>query len=104
MKALGCGVVFLVLVVSASAQNPQSGSGMPGASQSQPERVLPAAAPQGKANADQLQRNAEELMTLTQSIPTDIDALNRGLLPKDMVDKLKRIEKLSKQLRKQLPH
>lgn len=47
-------------------------------------------------------RMAEELAALTKSIPADIDTTNKGLLPKDVVEKLNRIEKLSKQLRKEL--
>jgi hypothetical protein len=31
-----------------------------------------------------------------------MDYVNKGLLPKDMVEKLKRVEKLSKHLRSQL--
>lgn len=54
------------------------------------------------ARREQLRRTAEELAALTRSIPADIDAANKGLLPKDVVEKLNRIEKLSKQLRKNL--
>jgi len=91
-------------MVAASAQNPQSAPDIhtQNANQQQPARPAPAPAQRGKANAEQLQRDADELMALTQSIPADIDTVNRGLLPKDVADKLKRIEKLSKQLRKEL--
>ena len=50
----------------------------------------------------QLQRDAKELLELSQSLQPDIDYVNRGLLPKDTLEKLKRIEKLSKHLRSQL--
>jgi hypothetical protein len=46
-----------------------------------------------------LQREAKELLDLFQSLQPQIQALNRGLLSKDVLDKLKRIEKLAKQLR-----
>ncbi len=49
-----------------------------------------------------LKRQANELATLAQSIPPDIEQVEKGLLPKDLNDKLKRIEKLSKQIRKEL--
>jgi hypothetical protein len=39
---------------------------------------------------------------LASSIPADIDQVNRGMLPKETLDTLKRIEKLSKRLRSQL--
>ena len=47
----------------------------------------------------QLQRQATELLALSQSLQPDIQNLNRGVLPKQTIEKLKRIEKLSKQLR-----
>lgn len=49
-----------------------------------------------------VQRDAKELLELSQSLQPDIDYINRGLLPKDTLEKLKRIEKLSKHLRSQL--
>jgi len=35
-------------------------------------------------------------------VSADLNQLNRGLLPKDLDNKLRRIEKLAKQLRQQL--
>lgn len=49
-----------------------------------------------------LHAEATELATLAQSVPSDIDQVAQGKLPKDMADKLKRIEKLSKHLRGEL--
>jgi len=50
----------------------------------------------------ELQREAGELTGLSQSVSADIDALRKGLLAKDLDEKLKRIEKLSKKLRIQI--
>jgi hypothetical protein len=50
----------------------------------------------------QIQRDARELQELAQTIPADVQHINQGLLPKDTVEKLKRIEKLSKHLRGEL--
>lgn len=50
----------------------------------------------------QLQREARELSDLASSLPADIDRVSHGLLPKDTIDKLKRIEKLSKHLRSEV--
>ncbi|PYX97811.1 MAG: hypothetical protein DMG71_02055 [Acidobacteria bacterium] len=50
-------------------------------------------------DALQIQREARELSDLAKSIPLDMERVNQGLMPKDMVEKLKRIEKLSKHLR-----
>lgn len=49
-----------------------------------------------------LQRDARELAELSASIQADVNRANRGLLSKDVIDKLKRVEKLSKQLRGEL--
>jgi hypothetical protein len=46
-----------------------------------------------------LQAQARELSVLAQTIPDAINQVNTGTLPKDMNEKLKRIEKLSKALR-----
>jgi hypothetical protein len=49
-----------------------------------------------------LKHDAEELAALAESVPSDVDQTTKGLLPKDLREKLKRIEKLAKQLRSQL--
>ena len=50
----------------------------------------------------QLQREANELSDLAKSLPADMDQVNHGLLPKETIEKLKRIEKLSKRMRGEL--
>ena len=55
-------------------------------------------------DAVELQREARELLELSQSLQPDIEHVSQGLLPKDTVEKLKRIEKLSKRLRTGLAH
>lgn len=63
----------------------------------------PPAGPQPqKLNPAKLRDEADELSKLAQSVPSDIDQVAQGKLPKEMADKLKRIEKLSKHLRSQL--
>ena len=52
-----------------------------------------------RPNLVQMQRDARELATLARSIPLDIDLTARGLLAKDLASRLKKIEKLAKQLR-----
>jgi hypothetical protein len=49
-----------------------------------------------------MEREARELSALASSIPGDIELLKKGLLPSDAIEKLKRIEKLSKRLRQQI--
>jgi hypothetical protein len=61
-------------------------------------------APHLKTRADplELQREAKELLELSQSLQPDMESVNHGILPKDTIEKLKRIEKLSKRLRGEL--
>jgi hypothetical protein len=46
--------------------------------------------------------DADELVILSQSIHSGIDNVEKGMLPKDLLDKLKQVEKLSKRLRGEL--
>lgn len=50
----------------------------------------------------QLQKEANALAELAQTIPADVANVRKGIMPKDTLQKLKQIEKLSKQLRSQL--
>jgi hypothetical protein len=50
-------------------------------------------------DAAQLQREADALASLAASVPPAIKQASHGVLPKDLPEKLKRIEKLSKRLR-----
>jgi hypothetical protein len=47
----------------------------------------------------ELQRESRELSDLAHTVPADVESVSHGLLPKDLMEKLKRIEKLSKDLR-----
>jgi hypothetical protein len=63
------------------------------------EPISPSVQPKVKLDPVQLQREAKELLDLSQSLQSDIESVNRGMLPKDTIDKLKRIQKLAKHLR-----
>jgi len=49
-----------------------------------------------------IENEARELLDLSQSLQPDIQSINRGMIPKDTIAKLKRIEKTSKHLRSEL--
>jgi hypothetical protein len=49
-----------------------------------------------------LQQEADDLARTAQTIPADMVSVRGGILPKDIMEKLKRIEKLSKRLRSEL--
>lgn len=57
---------------------------------------------QGRVDPVKLQRDADDLARAAQSIPSDVASIRRGTLPKDTIQKLKEIEKLSKRLRSEL--
>lgn len=50
----------------------------------------------------QLQKDEKELGALCASISSDMDDVAKGVLPKDELEKLRRLEKLSKRVREQL--
>jgi len=50
----------------------------------------------------QLQKDGKDLADLSATIPADMDALKRGVLDKDVIEKLKRVEKLAKRVREEL--
>jgi hypothetical protein len=52
-----------------------------------------------KIDAAKTRAEADELAKAAATIPNDIEQVTQGKLPKDLNDKLKRIEKLSKNLR-----
>jgi hypothetical protein len=49
-----------------------------------------------------LKQEADELAKLSAALPSQIDLVSRGQLPKDLADQLKRIEKLARQLRSEI--
>ena len=57
---------------------------------------------QHRIDPEKLQRDAQDLARTAQTIPADIANVRRGALPKDTIQKLKEIEKLSKRLRSEL--
>ncbi len=50
----------------------------------------------------QIQREADDLARTAQTIPSDVASVRKGMMPKDVIEKLKQIEKLSKRLRMEL--
>jgi hypothetical protein len=55
-----------------------------------------------RASNLQLQKDAKELAGLCASVSDDMDHVKQGLLSKDSLEKLKRLEKLSKRVREEL--
>jgi hypothetical protein len=55
-----------------------------------------------KLDPAKLREEADNLAKLAQSVPGDVSQIVQGKMPKDAIDRLKRIEKISKQLRGEL--
>jgi len=76
--------------------------------QMQKERKLesfsspPLLTPRRSVDPAQLRSKAEELAKLAQSVVPEVEQTQKGLLPKELIPKLRRIEKLCKQLRNEL--
>ena len=68
----------------------------------EPQNQAPAAAPSRRLDLAHLQQEAEDLARTAQTIPSDVASVRKGMLPKDVIEKLKQIEKLSKRLRTEL--
>jgi hypothetical protein len=50
----------------------------------------------------QMQKEADDLAYAAQTIPSAVASVRNGMLPRDVIAKLKQIEKMSKRLRNQL--
>jgi len=81
-----------------------------GLSRPEPEHKLPMDQPDQaqqqkrhpQVDAAQLKREADELAKLSGEIPPAVEQASKGVIAKDLNERLKRIEKLAKQLRREL--
>ncbi|HEY6939772.1 MAG TPA: hypothetical protein VI424_21605 [Terriglobales bacterium] len=100
-------LVFLLLLVLTSSATPQKPI-PPGLRQSeqaeqQGEANIPPPMNQPvKPSFAQVQHDADQLAPLARALPDEIGQLAKGTRPKDLDEKLKDIEKLSKRLRSNL--
>lgn len=74
-----------------------------GQAESRAEKDIPPPIhPKPALDVAQLEGQAAELAKLAQTVPLDVASIKKGMLPKDVLQKLKQIEKLSKHLRSEL--
>ncbi len=102
-------VLLLALLLSTSLASAQrvrpAGQHEAATAEAQFEKSVPPPARQPLTlDLQKLKQNADELAALAQSIPQAVDQTTKGILPKDLEDRLKRIEKLAKHLRSQIEH
>src|SRR4030081_3883299 len=94
-----CLCIFLIVGALISGSSAQRRHGYP----TPPPPAVPDAPlspdPRATAKLDivTMERDAKEMAALASSIPDDVEQLKKGLLPSSVLEKLKRIEKLSKQ-------
>ncbi len=65
-------------------------------------QTAPPAADAAKARMQVVRRDAEDLSALSASLQSDLQQLRAGLLAKDLHEHLKKMEKLSKKLRRDM--
>lgn len=90
---------------SAPAQSHPIARGIHEADQAEAQNernIPPPSNAQGKVDEQKLSHEADELANLAQTLPSDVVNVRKGTLPKDLIQKLKQIEKISKHLRAQL--
>lgn len=101
MRFAGWGWLFLgVSLLAVSQQNQNLNVGHP-----QEISVQHHATPEelrDRVAKAQFQKDLSELSELCTSVPHDMDALKQGILSKEAIDRLKRMEKLSKHVREEL--
>ena len=72
-------------------RSPDTEAGQPGAWPTQGSKRM--------VDVTALKAEANQLMAMSQTLPAQIDQIGNGKLPKDLIENLKRIEKLSKHIR-----
>jgi hypothetical protein len=103
-------ILLFALLLSASlawaqgaARNGNSGQRQADRAEDQFEKTVPPPTrQQSSVDFAKVKSDADELVILSQSIHSGIDDVGKGLLPKDLIEKLKQMEKLSKRLRNEL--
>ncbi len=90
-------IVLLLAILMSLPAVCQQGMPMPMGRPIQWQHPLPEVPPGARAQA--VQKEAHELSALTSSVQADLQQLQKGLLSKDLHDKLKKMEKLAKRLR-----
>lgn len=96
-------VMLLLLILSSAALQTRSRmSPPPSPMNSDPAAQDLSPSLQRRIDLLELQKEADDLARTAETIPSDMASVRRGTLPKDFIQKLKQIEKLSKHLRSQI--
>jgi hypothetical protein len=74
----------------------------PGNEHGQPSTWPPPPANKKTMNLDELKSEADQLIAMSQALSAQLDQIASGTYPKRAIDNLKKIEKLSKHIRKKI--
>lgn len=106
MKHLTYILLFILLVASsARSQTKPRPPGLEQAEQAEQQadkNIPPPTIQRAHVDFTKLRQDADDLARIAQTIPNDVASVQKGMFPKDMIEKLKQIEKLSKHLRGQI--
>lgn len=105
MKLPAISLSFVLLAASLLLAQTRIPPGVRQADQAEAQtekNVPPPMAQRAHLDLAKLGQEADELARIAQTIPPDVASIQKGKLPKDMIEKLKQIEKLSKRLRSQI--
>jgi hypothetical protein len=106
-----CGCKLLLAFALMGAQHATGGATIPAPLPSpEPQSNLPIDQPPSVVHGDRRQAldvrkikmQADQLSKLAQSISPDVNKVSKGEMPGELIKNLKQIEKLSKQLRREL--
>jgi len=100
-------ILLFALLLSASLaaaqRNANTGQHQADKAEDQFEKTVPPPLnQQSPVDFARIRGDADQLVILSQSIHSGINDVGKGMLPKDLIEKLKQVEKLSKRLRGEL--
>jgi hypothetical protein len=84
-----------------AADTPQPQLRTPDSPPSQPG-VWPKQGIKRQVDVTQLKIEAQDLRRLVEALPVQIDSIGNGVLPKELIENLKKIEKISKRIRSEV--
>lgn len=103
MKLLACVVVVFVFAALAAAQQARPMTYLPDyAIQTEPANAPMAVLPPHQVSPNELRQETAQLDTLVKEVEPKLQQASQGTLDKDLLNKLKQIEKLAKKLRSEL--
>jgi hypothetical protein len=92
------GAQMLFSVATTSFAGPTQAIRTPPTEAGQPGN-WPQLATKKRVDVTELKTEARELITMSQALPAQMEQIGNGKYPKELIDNLKKIEKLSKRIR-----